>query len=99
VYRIWNASLVYATTAAYYATRLAGAAPMRAPAAPIPSLSQEQTKELQTLLAQRGYDVGKVDGILGLQSRSAVKAMQVRYGLPADSWPTAELLARMRTRQ
>jgi hypothetical protein len=25
-----------------------------------------------------------------------VKAMQVKYGLPADSWPTAELLARMR---
>jgi hypothetical protein len=29
-------------------------------------------------------------------SRTAVKAMQVKYGLPADSWPTAELLARMR---
>jgi hypothetical protein len=25
-----------------------------------------------------------------------VKAMQMKYGLPADSWPTAELLARMR---
>jgi lytic murein transglycosylase len=99
VYRIWNASLVYATTAAYYATRLAGAPPMRSPAAPIPSLSQEQTKELQILLAQRGYDVGKIDGVLGAQSRTAVKAMQVRYGLPADSWPTTELLARMRTRQ
>jgi hypothetical protein len=25
-----------------------------------------------------------------------VKAMQVKFGLPADSWPTAELLAKMR---
>jgi hypothetical protein len=25
-----------------------------------------------------------------------VKAMQIKYGLPADSWPTAELLTRMR---
>jgi len=25
-----------------------------------------------------------------------VKAMQIKYGLPADSWPTSELLARMR---
>ncbi len=33
---------------------------------------------------------------MGQQSRTAVKAMQVKYGLPADSWPTAELLARMR---
>jgi len=34
--------------------------------------------------------------VLGQQSRTAVKAMQIKYGLPADSWPTAELLARMR---
>jgi hypothetical protein len=34
--------------------------------------------------------------VLGQASRSAVKAMQMNYGLPADSWPTAELLARMR---
>ena len=41
--------------------------------------------------------LGKViNGVLGQQSRSAVKAMQIKYGLPADSWPTAELLARMR---
>jgi hypothetical protein len=25
-----------------------------------------------------------------------VKAMQIKFGLPADSWPTAELLARLR---
>jgi hypothetical protein len=34
--------------------------------------------------------------VMGQQSRSAVKAMQIKYGLPADSWPTAELLARIR---
>ena len=26
----------------------------------------------------------------------AVKAMQMKFGLPADPWPTAELLAKMR---
>ena len=35
-------------------------------------------------------------GVMGQLSRSAVKAIQIKYGLPADSWPTAELLARMR---
>jgi peptidoglycan hydrolase-like protein with peptidoglycan-binding domain len=98
IYRIWNASLVYASTAAYYATRLGGAAPMRMPSAPIPSLGHEQTRELQHLLVQRGFDVGKVDGILGAQSRAAVKAVQKQYGFPADSWPTAELLERLRRR-
>jgi peptidoglycan hydrolase-like protein with peptidoglycan-binding domain len=55
-----------------------------------------QIKQLQQLLVKAGYDVGKVDGVLGQQTRSAVKTMQLKYGLPADSWPTAELLARMR---
>jgi peptidoglycan hydrolase-like protein with peptidoglycan-binding domain len=53
-------------------------------------------RELQQLLVRAGYDVGKIDGVMGQQSRSAVKAMQIKFGLPADSWPTAELLARLR---
>ena len=51
---------------------------------------------MQTLLARAGFDVGKIDGFLGLKTRQAVTAMQVKYGLPADSYPTAELIARMR---
>jgi len=53
-------------------------------------------KALQTMLARAGYDVGTIDGFLGLKTRQAVKAMQMKYALPADSFPTAELLARMR---
>ena len=56
---------------------------MRKPSAPVAQLSFEQIKELQQLLVKAGYDVGKVDGVLGQQTRSAVKAMQVKYGLPA----------------
>lgn len=92
----WNNSLIYATTAAYLATRIAGARPMRKPAAPVAQLSHNELRELQQLLTRRGHDVGKIDGILGQKSRTAVKAMQVRFGLPADSWPTAELLTRLR---
>lgn len=54
-------------------------------------------KAMQAMLAHAGYDVGAIDGFLGLKTRQAVKAMQIKYGLPADSYPTAELLARMRT--
>ena len=95
-YTEWNNSLIYSTTAAYLATRIAGAAPMHRPAAAVVQLPFNEIKELQQLLVRAGYDVGKVDGVLGQQSRTAVKAMQVKYGLPADSWPTAELLTRMR---
>jgi len=94
-YTEWNNSLIYSTTAAYLATRIAGAAPMRKPSAQVAQLTFEQIKQLQQLLVRAGFDVGKVDGVLGQQTRIAVKTMQVKYGLPADSWPTAELLARM----
>ncbi|MCS3727694.1 lytic murein transglycosylase [Bradyrhizobium betae] len=95
-YTEWNNSLIYSTTAGYLATRIAGAAPMRKPAQPVAQLPFNELKQLQQLLVQAGFNVGKVDGVLGQQSRAAVKAMQIKYGLPADSWPTAELLARMR---
>jgi lytic murein transglycosylase len=95
-YTEWNNSLIYSTTAAYLANRIAGAAPMRRPAGLVAQMPFSEIKELQGLLVRAGFDVGKVDGVLGQQSRSAVKAMQIKFGLPADSWPTAELLLRMR---
>jgi lytic murein transglycosylase len=95
-YTEWNNSLIYSTTAGYLASRIAGAAPMHRPAAAVAQLPFNEIRELQQLLVRAGFNVGKVDGVLGQQSRTAVKAMQTKYGLPADSWPTAELLARMR---
>src|SRR6202166_5117702 len=92
----WNNSLIYSTTAGYLATRIAGSPPMHRPAAPVAQLPFNELRELQQLLVRAGFNVGKVDGVMGQQSRSAVKAMQIKYGLPADSWPTSELLARMR---
>jgi lytic murein transglycosylase len=96
VYTEWNNSLIYSTTAGYLANRIAGSPPMLRPSAPVAQLPFAELRELQQLLVRAGYNVGKVDGVMGQQSRSAVKAMQIKYGLPADSWPTAELLARMR---
>ncbi len=95
-YTEWNNSLIYSTTAGYLATRIAGAPPMLRPSARVAQLPFNELKELQQLLVRAGFNVGKVDGVMGQQSRTAVKAMQIKYGLPADSWPTAELLARMR---
>jgi lytic murein transglycosylase len=96
-YLKWNSSLVYSTTAAYYAARLAGAPPMRrGNGTPPPPLPFAQARELQQLLIKAGYDVGGADGKLGISSRQATRAMQIKLGLPADSYPTAELLARMR---
>ncbi|MEO0905866.1 MAG: peptidoglycan-binding domain-containing protein, partial [Pseudomonadota bacterium] len=40
-------------------------------------------------------DVGGIDGILGAMTRAAVQKEQVRLGLPADAWPTTDLLNRL----
>jgi peptidoglycan hydrolase-like protein with peptidoglycan-binding domain len=96
IYLEWNQSLVYTTTAAYYATRLAGGPPLARGNAPTETLSVAETKELQQRLAKLGFDVGKIDGVVGAASRNAIRAMQVKYGLPADGYPSAELLGRLR---
>lgn len=96
VYLQWNQSFVYALTAAYFATRLAGAPPVgRGSGAE--QLSYKEVVELQKLLAKRGHDVGKADGMIGAGTRGAVKAMQQELGLPADSYPDQALLQRLRS--
>jgi lytic murein transglycosylase len=95
-YLKWNSSLVYSVTAAYYATRLAGGAPMQRGSGTPPPVTVEQTRELQQLLIKAGYNVGGADGKLGIATRQAIRAMQIKFGLPADSYPTAELLTRLR---
>lgn len=94
VYFEWNQSFVYVTTAAYFATRLEGA-PIFNAGNPDPGLDDATMKRLQTKLQNRGYDVGKIDGILGANTRRAVQAEQRRLGLPADAWPTVELVNRL----
>jgi len=90
----WNKSFVYVTTAAYFATRLMGAEPYLA-GNPDPALSLDQMKALQERLAALGHDVGAIDGILGAATRIAVQKEQARLGLPADAWPTPELLEKL----
>ena len=90
----WNQSFVYVTTAAYFATRLEGA-PVYNAGNPDPGLDQTQMRQLQQRLTAMGYDVGGIDGILGARTRDAVQEVQQRLGLPADAWPTVELLQRL----
>jgi lytic murein transglycosylase len=87
----WNKSFVYVTTAAYFATRIEGADPYAA-GNPDPALDLDQMKALQEKLAALGHDVGLIDGILGAGTRTAVQKEQARLGLPADGWPTRDLL-------
>ena len=93
----WNSAYVYSTTVAYFATRLAGAPNVdHEGAKTVQTLSTQQIMELQLLLIKQGYEgVGDVDGKVGSGTRAAVKKAQMKIGLPADSYPTAELIERL----
>lgn len=95
VFLKWNESTVYSATAAYFATRLAGAPAMRAGNAPVRSLSVGQTKQLQAKLQAQGFPISKVDGIIGEETRHAVRQAQQKFDLPADGYPDGELLGRL----
>jgi lytic murein transglycosylase len=92
----WNAAMVYSTTAAYMATRLTGAPPIGRGNGTVVVLDTAQIRELQQLLVRHGFGKFEIDGKLGLATRTGVKAAQLKVGLPADSYPTAELIARLR---
>jgi peptidoglycan hydrolase-like protein with peptidoglycan-binding domain len=94
VYLEWNQSFIYTLTAAHLAARLAGD-PAFDPRNPQQGLSGGAMKDLQEKLVAKGYDVGGIDGILGNNTREAVRQEQQRLGLPVDGWPTPELLAKL----
>ena len=82
---------MYSTTAAYLANRLRGA-PDYFTESPSAILKVDEMVVLQKILQRLGYDVGEIDGILGLNTRQSVRKVQLALGLPADSWPTIKLL-------
>jgi membrane-bound lytic murein transglycosylase B len=59
-------------------------------------LGRSERIELQRLLAQNGLEPGAADGIIGANTRKAVRAFQLQLGWPADGHPTQELLVRLR---
>ena len=59
-------------------------------------LSRSERVELQTLLSNRHYDAGKADGIIGANTRKAIRSAQQALGWPADGYPSHKLLESLR---
>lgn len=79
----YNAAESYALAIAHLADRLRGGGPfVVAWPTDDPGLSRAQRRELQTLLAARGHDIGAVDGRIGERSREAIRTEERRLGRP-----------------
>ncbi|MCM2464559.1 lytic murein transglycosylase [Pseudomonas sp. CG7] len=61
-------------------------------------LSRSERVELQTLLGKHNYDAGNPDGIIGANTRKAIRSAQQSFGWPADGYPTHQLLEALRNR-
>jgi lytic murein transglycosylase len=95
--RHYNQSLKYALSVGLLVNRLKGE-PGLITAWPTddPGLSRAQIKELQSLLAAHGYDVGTPDGIPGSKTMAAAAAEKQRRGWPDDGRLGQRILAALR---
>ena len=59
-------------------------------------LSRSERVELQQRLAALGLDPGCADGIIGANTRKAIRAYQQSQGWPADGYPNHQLLDKLR---
>jgi membrane-bound lytic murein transglycosylase B len=93
----YNTALAYGLSVAHLSDRLRGGPPfVRSWPRSDRMLTRPEREELQTLLAQRGFDPGPVDGKVGPKTRAAIRAYQAPIGLLADGYAEASLLEKLR---
>lgn len=93
----YNVSVSYALAVGHLGDRLLGYGPF---IRPWPKLDRKlkyvEQKELQRLLARKGYKIGKIDGKIGKGTRRALRRFQRSNGLPADGYPNYAVLEKLR---
>ena len=94
----YNNAASYALAVCTLADRLKGGASVQAPwPREEQPLSRNERIAFQTNLAKLGYDIGAIDGVLGRKARAALRDWQKARGMPADGFPTEDLLTRIAT--
>ena len=93
----YNSAESYALAVGHLSDRLQGKPAVVTPwPQQLRALRRHERWELQSLLAQQGFNVGKADGIIGPQTRAALRAYQRAHGLVADAYPSDALLEHLR---
>ena len=95
----YNNSTSYALAVGLLAQRLDGGPAVRASwPRELGVLGRTQLQALQTALGEHGFDSGKPDGTMGPATRDALRRYQRSIGVPADGYPTPELLQRLQAK-
>lgn len=93
----YNNATSYAMAVGHLGDRIRGDGPFTAawPRDDRP-LSRTEKKEMQSLLTRLGFSTGGVDGIIGPNSRKAIRGFQRARGLTPDGYASDKFLAALR---
>ena len=95
----YNPAEAYALATGYLADRLRGGGPFVHPwprDERVPTLGERY--QLQQLLAQRGFAIGQPDGLIGPQTRLAIRSFQQSVGQIPDGFASSEVLDKLQGR-
>ncbi len=95
----YNKADAYVIGVGHLSDRLAGGPPIKAswPRGYAP-LSFRQKKEMQRRLIRKGFELEKVDGIIGPNTINAIRAFQQSVGVTPDGYPSQDLLKLLKRR-
>ncbi|NQY81726.1 MAG: lytic murein transglycosylase [Alphaproteobacteria bacterium] len=93
----WNRSIFFALNVGLLSDAIAERARLQAqPPRNYTALKTQQIQQIQQALDQRGFNTGTPDGVIGQQTRQAIRDFQSQNGLTPDGYPsmaTRKLLA------
>jgi lytic murein transglycosylase len=92
VFRSYNKADLYALYVGHVADRIQSAGNFEGGWSRVQSFSREEMKRLQTASAKAGYDAGKIDGLIGSRTRSAIGKWQQKLGHKVTCYPPRSLL-------
>lgn len=100
VVKRYNNADKYALAVLLLADRIAGLpAPVQDWQRPYAVLDLAGKQQLQQLLREQGFYSGEVDGMIGDESRRAIKRFQASAGLAETGYPSVDVLAVLQKRQ
>jgi lytic murein transglycosylase len=92
VLKQYNESDLYALFVSHLADRMRGASAFRGEWRPVDVLRRSEIQAMQERLKAQGYDVGKVDGLVGFATRTAIGRWQASVQRDETCFPDADLI-------
>ena len=96
VLKRYNESDLYALFIGHLADRMGGSTAFAGRWQPIDGLRRGHIQAMQERLNSQGYDVGKVDGLVGFATRTAIGQWQSKNGRDETCFPDAALVQALR---